>query len=592
MAGRHASSAADVAEAMAMSFEREDSAGAPWCPANDAGVLRRWVTDRSRPLGGGIRRTVRLARLARLADGHDYLRFIYVRLPSLRTRHFRELLQRAAAEGRLGPAVAEITENAVRLKEAALQSGAGDGFEIDFVQMPRLAALLDILHNALGYVAVADALAPMLVAGTPTVHADEVGRTLQARFNAWLSERLGSLDQIRQARLIRAFLASRGPVAPDAIDDEVIVAFWTAQASAAEHGEGFRLYRSAARALLRYRSALRDAMAEAGIEAALPLGTGGGHAEVDLERIAPDALATEAWQSPLLRLATPPADAIKWLTRKEQMQLQNYLGGPRPSGDPDAAAGGDGDSGLGAGLTGDERFDLRFVRTLLRVDVFGAAQSAIVDRLRKRVAAADAVDQVLAPIGEAAYDDCAAAYGAVSEQVQLQSLAALALLIEAGAAETLVLLHHFAGRDAVDAVLAASPGNVTSLHPHERPGAVAGEDDPALAAMFPDGLAALLPAALAAAAGREGHGLPEATRDLLARARGAVRRVNRVGFRREDRADARMLASLRSAVAAVTDLLAELDRLAAALATLDRRAQARADRSLFAAAFGRMYGSP
>jgi hypothetical protein len=426
------------------------------------------------------------------------------------------------------------------------------------------------------------------VAGPPAIHADEIARTLQARFNAWLGERLGSLDQIRQARIIRAFLASRGPLEPDAIDDETIFVFWAAQASVGQDGQGFRLYRSAARALLRYRKALRDARAEAEIAAARPLGDGSGHGEVALDRIVPDALTIDAWQSPIHVLATPPISAIKWLTKREQTLLSNYLGAPRPDDSEDDAEAIADDQGS-ADLAGGERFDLRFVRTLLRVDVFGAAQSAIVDRLRKRVAGPLAVDQVLAPIGEATYDDCAAAYGAVSEQLKLQALAALAILIEAGAAEALVLMHHFAGQDAVDAVLAASQDNVVSLQ-RAGLGSIAGEDESALDAIIQGDLVARLSAALDAAGARH-LALPEATRDLLARARAAGRKVNRLGFRREDRSDPRMLTSLRSDVAAVTDLLAELDRLMAALAKADRRSDARTDCVRFAEAFRQIYGS-
>jgi hypothetical protein len=593
MAAPRPPSVEDVAEAMAMSFEREDAAGALWCPPNDANVLRRWVTDRSRQLGGGIRRVVRFARLARLADGHDYVRFVYVRVPSLRTRHFKEALHRAVAEGCLVSSIADVTETGVRLKEPTVQAhaAAGEGFEIDYVQMPRLAALLDVLHNALGYVAVADLLAPILVAGSPAIQADDVARALQARFNAWLSERLGSLDHMRQAQVMRAFLASRRRVEPDAIDDEAIVSFWTAQAVAAEEGEGFRLYRSAARALLRYRKALQDAVTAAQIERALPLGGSTEYAGVDLERTEPAELSIDAWQSPLRLLSMPPANAIKWLNGNERLQLLNYLGGPRP--DEDAAVAPTADAEEAArwdtALSGGDRFDLRFLRTLLRVDVFGAAQSSIVGRLRKRVAAAVAVEQVMAPVRDSAYDDCAMAYATVRDQLQLQALAALVTLMDAGAAEALMLLRHFGGQDAIDAVTAASRGNVITLTAPEHESSIDLDDHGEIEPMVADELIERMSCALSAAALRPDALLPDATRELIAQARAAGRKVNRLGFRREDRSDPRMLLSLRSAVGAVIDLLAELDRLQAALSTSAHCDEARADRVLFSAAFARIY---
>ena len=68
-----------------------------WCPPYDGAVLRRWITDRGSGLGGGIRRVVRLARLMSAAGGGDYSRFLYVRLPALRPKHFRHELNVSAA---------------------------------------------------------------------------------------------------------------------------------------------------------------------------------------------------------------------------------------------------------------------------------------------------------------------------------------------------------------------------------------------------------------------------------------------------------------------------------------------------------------
>src|SRR5215475_13156295 len=133
-------SAQDVADALAMTLEREDPSGAPWCPPGDGVAVRRWVSDRSASLGTGIRRVVRLARLMAMADGRDYLRFLYVRLPALRARHFRHALATAASEGRLQASSATLSDDSVRLREAALapRGGAHEAFEIDFAQMPRL----------------------------------------------------------------------------------------------------------------------------------------------------------------------------------------------------------------------------------------------------------------------------------------------------------------------------------------------------------------------------------------------------------------------------------------------------------------------
>ena len=115
-------SAQDVADALAMTLEREDVSGAPWCPPGDAAALRKWITDRSASLGTGIRRAMRLARLMAIADGRaDYIGFLYERVGSLRARLFRQVLERSAAEGRLPKSIATLTENGVRLSEAAFR---------------------------------------------------------------------------------------------------------------------------------------------------------------------------------------------------------------------------------------------------------------------------------------------------------------------------------------------------------------------------------------------------------------------------------------------------------------------------------------
>src|ERR1700751_2195825 len=127
-------SAQDVADALAMTLERDDPSGAPWCPPGDGAAVRRWVTDRSAPLGTGIRRAVRLARLMAMADGRDYIRFLFVTVASPRPRPFPQAVEKAMADGRLQKSVATLSEAGVHLQEAALapQEGAQGVFEIDF----------------------------------------------------------------------------------------------------------------------------------------------------------------------------------------------------------------------------------------------------------------------------------------------------------------------------------------------------------------------------------------------------------------------------------------------------------------------------
>lgn len=577
--------AREVAEALAITGERTAPDGSPWCPPRDADLVRRWVTDRGRELGGGIRRVVRLARLLAAAEG-SYLQFLHVRIPTLRARNFKAALQAAAAAGRLPRAVATLGPSGVHFHEASLAPPSATGFDIDFAQMPRLAALLDILHNALGFAAVEDLLKPVLARGAPGVHADEVARSLHARFNAWLSERLESPHYIRQAQKMRAFLMSRGPVEPEAIDDEAILVFWASAAamSGDSETEGFRLYRSSARAMLRYRRALRDA--EAYRRIGMPL-----NLDDHLHR-QPEghnaAVAVEAWQSPLRVLAVRPANAVKWLTKRERLWLLNYLGGPHPDREepedepPEAAE----QPGAETGLVDAERFDLRFARTLLRADVFGPVQSNLVAALRRRLAPAVAIGQALSQAGEAAYEACATGYGEVGEQLRLECLAALLPLLQAGAPEALHLVSHLGGREAVldllggDSRAPASP--VEADDDAEDSGS---ETEPAR------GIGACLAALERTAAVGSDDAPSGPIQSLLAQSNAALRKVGRVGFRREDRGDASVVAALAAGAAAVVDVLRELDRLLAVLPQAGPRDALIADRRRFEAAFRCIYAS-
>jgi hypothetical protein len=586
-------SAQDVADALAMTLEREDVSGAPWCPPGDAVALRKWVTDRNASLGTGIRRAVRLARLMAVADGRtDYIRFLYERVGTLRARLFRQALERAAKEGRLPDSIATLTENGVHLREAALapQGAPQDGFEIDFVQMPRLAALLDIMHNALGFTEVADLLAPLLPkSGAPKSSADEVARALQAALNAWLSERLESNNHILQAQQIRGFIAGRGRLAPETVDDETILLFWikAAEASEAERIEGFRLYRTVAASMLRYRQALRDAMAERHLEEALGRGLEPANDSAIDEQV---DTRGEPWRSPLRMLYKPPASRVKWLTAREQHVLLNYLGGPANEASeadderPDPAEDSN-DAAWDGGLAGDERFSLSHWLTLLRADVFGTAQASIVGRLRKRADAETAIVQTVETLDAASYASAAGVYAELRAQLHVESLAALALLMEAGAPEAVILLRGLGGDAAVAGIVGPARRRPVPVSDDDDD-AVEEENDPRDATdSLLQGIAPRLTAAISdPTTVAEGAG-----RSLLVEAATARRKVSRAGFRREDRTDPQMATALRSGASAVFDVIGELDRLVSTLSAKAGGADLAGDKARFVAAFRKMY---
>jgi hypothetical protein len=343
-----------------------------------------------------------------------------------------------------------------------------------------------------------------------------------------------------------------------------------------ERIDGFRLYRSAARSMLRYRHALRDAAAAKQLEETLRQGSVTDIGGDPLDSIESAETGIELWRSPLGAL-TSTASRVKWLTQKEQQALFNYLGGP--AGDEDSPEEADQAEAApwNGGLAGDERFDLAFWLTLLRADVFGAAQASIVGRLRKRAAAAEAVAQVMAPVGDADYASAAGAYGEIRMQLRLECLAALAILMEAGAAEAVILLDRLGGRKAVASVIGASLESTAS----------ATNDN-----FGPEALSQALAPALKSAVAEPGAVPESAVRELLLASLAATRKVGRIGFRREDRADSGVLAAFKAAASAIVEVDRELDRLTAALSQKSATGDVAADRERFLSTFKSIYGVP
>jgi hypothetical protein len=546
--------------------ERTGPDGQLWCPAHDSMAIAKTIIDRTETLGILLLTTVRFARLAARAGAPNYVDFVYRRaLPVLRADGFRTAVQRARGAGRLPRSAFDIDHSRIRLLEPKIArnlAGEIKPFEISFAQMPRLAAFLDVLHNTLGYDVVAELLLP-ITASEPTRSAEDVARELRARFNAWLQPRLESAHRRTQAKIIHAFLASQKTKSDKAlrledVNEEIIFRFWvsratewhnrfhaaaklndlasarTAEKAAAD--EGFRLYRSCVRNLLRYRRALEDAAVEKAV---------GGIGEIDADHLTREELhavsdSTPRWSNPLERLLSPPADGIKWLTNVELKQLTNYLGNPtkirsraprETDGHPDDAE----DASDTSALMEDQPFNLRFARTLLRVDVFGDAQAKLVARLRKRMPPSQAVEEALSDVQEDAYQKAALQYSEIRGQIRLEALAALHILGNAGDPLSLLLIEQFGDRDAFDSAL-----SITTNSDETAP-----ESHWKLSALF---------------AGAEP--LPNAALpSLLSEAKGAVKKVHREGFRPQEVGTGQIKAALGASVGPVIDLAKALDRI-------------------------------
>jgi hypothetical protein len=170
--------------------------------------------------------------------------------------------------------------------------------------------------------------------------------------------------------------------------------------------------------------------------------------------------------------------------------------------------------------------------------------------------------------------------------LHVESLAALALLMEAGAAEAVILLRGLGG----DAAVAGIVG------PAQRPPVLVGDDDDEDAeqeenetGVTADNLRQMIAPRLMAAVTDPTTVAEGAGRTLLVEAATARRKVSRAGFRREDRADPGMPTALRAGAIAVFDVINELDRLLSTLSAKAGGADLAGDAARFMATFRTIY---
>lgn len=534
------------------------------CPIEQCLELEKAIRDRTRELGGYIRQLVRVVRLAALCSRNSYLEFFCRGLGG--SNRFQQLVASAAL-----PADAiQLSAEKVTFLEEQLRASDGKPFELAFRQMPRLAALLEVLHYTLGHETLFNGRAARdpsasdadkgllwpMVSPTPSEPADECARRLQSEFGRWLSTALNaSAYESRQFELMASYLQRRDMLQPERIDNELLLEFWRDQAFDEERKDslGFKLYASAVRALLRFRRALIIERSERH-----DVGIGTQPDELNLERVKLEPIETTEWTSPLYGLTSFPCNAVKWLNASELRRLRHYL----PGGGPSDAVGRD-DEESGA-LMGPDRFDVQFVPTLLRVDVFGAAQGRIVASVRRKgdPAGIDAVN-------DDAYVQARQGYAAIQAFVVEAAHAALYCLGTRGEASALVLLEHLS-----QGGLAEYSKYFPDLVGHDL-------TEPEL-----ESLRVKLIEHLRSAF--KGHG-PLATATVVPRARAAASKIKRDGFRGEQQSLPNVVAAYVDAAPKLVALLRELVRLDVALTRLPLADMTVGDRDFFAAVFEHLY---
>jgi hypothetical protein len=615
---------------------REEARAGGAYRTRDAEEIVQLVTRRGEALGGHLRQLVRLVRLAALCSRHVYLEFFEVTVRTTRPNALPDVIARTLAERLVAPTKVALEGGRVLFYEQAMRPADNDAraFEIAVGQVPRLAVLHHVLCRFLHYPRLCNSQAarnpsgsdedkgllwPVLMAA-PACGADEVARRLQSALNGHLTRVFESTSHTaRQVQTITGFLRSRLPVGghsispSDLIDNRLLLEFWETAALAGE--EGFKLYRSAVTKVLRYRRALMCAQAEFSPHASLGRDTGAD--EVDLDRLRVDAsgdddaagadaivasLETGRWHSPMLALG-PLFKTVKVLNETECAQLSNFLDGCAEGGghsqDEEALGDDEPQQGsrlvhdfrlalnrefarpYGGALLGTDRFDLRLVPTLLRVDVFDPCQRSI--GLRTERGDEGAIEAGLSGIGEASYRDRERAYLAIGEQLLKGMHACLYILGSLGDENALVLM----ARLCDSSVVAHFTRLAAGTSPDEKD-------------LLPEQLRKDIAARLKSAFGNEAAIEKEDVRDMVRRARKATEQVRRKGFRRDQwSTDARIQAALGETAGELVRLLDEIDRLLGELRRLDKAATAvpeagladaaREDSAIFTDVFRRLY---
>ena len=580
----------DVARALSAVIERTAPDGRPWCPPAVGQRIIGLVVNRDLALSSAVHASVRLARLLYAIDGRAYWAPLYrgadaaAAISRLTTAVFRGAIADADRNRAAHAALPRLSSTGVIFSEPELRTRSGDGVvrqgTLAYSEMPACAALLLTLHETLGIDTVARILEPVLTTGRPHRAAFEIGNELSRAFDKWLTDNLVATHQMRKARAIRAQLQTANIRDPAQIDDEVVLGFWEQQARRKEDRvEGFRLFTTSARLLLRYREEMQRQQAAQNVAG-----------PYDIDALAMDRLATDTGfgehcvddrQSPLADLQQPPASNIKWLTRSEIQLLSNYLGSGREADHEPAQTDRQRTAASrGAGLAHGQRYDLRLWRTLLRADVFGAIQARLVQQLRDGAGASQTIAAMVAGIPTQNYRDTGETYRAIQKQVQLAQLAALDVLVKAGSPMAATLMIDIGDEHAKREfrALVQTETAATNEDENENDSAVPFEDGRAIERI------ARAVAAMSTIDPQDGPALWA----LLDQARKARRSIRRSGFGDGDGDPD--LDGFLSAAEPLVRLAAELDRLLTVLDKYLPTAPFDLDRKRFGQVFEALYG--
>ena len=279
------------------------------------------------------------------------------------------------------------------------------GFSVTFTRMPFLSALMEFLVSAVGYAELNQVFRDLLDGETSKGAVSQQANRLSRLLYDYLKDHLPTAQTQRKFRRLIAFMESRYGAAFEAgaIDDDAVLDFWTAESmSGVADGVDFKTYQLVFKAFVRFRQTLDAATDQYALENPRTIGSDRDAGEVDPDSVQALVETVDEYRSPLDALQEPPADAVKFLNKREMAAVELLL-----------------DCGTVA---------LSLPLSLMRCEVFGKGQGQITQALRRKVNG---------PTLKGLVDDCApetyaerkAEFGRIAvhiERVLLASLHALA----------------------------------------------------------------------------------------------------------------------------------------------------------------------
>ena len=234
-------------------------------------------------------------------------------------------------------------------------------FTITYARMPFLSCLMEFLVTAIGYRELDDVWSDMLANGLSKQTVSATAKRLSKKVYGYLKDRLPTAQNQRRFARLFGFLEERdgGDFALESIDDHAVLEFWLDESpDKRSDGLDFRTFSLVFRSFVRLRQSLEEAWAQRGLDRPRTIGPDRKAGEVDPDKVLRVVEAVDDVENPLSRLRDAPASGIKFLTKTESSALELLV-----------------DCGKAA---------LAMPLSLMRCEVFGAAQSRVTQALRRK----------------------------------------------------------------------------------------------------------------------------------------------------------------------------------------------------------------